>query len=181
MNERQRKFCEYYAADPNATAAAIAAGYSPRSAYSCGQRMLKNAEIKNYLRQLQEQAAVGRIADMQEVKALWTETLRDASEKTANRLRAGELLAKSAGEFAKPDRPRHKDGDDDLDPPPEGETALICLPWNGRQAINAVENEDGEIMPFPGAEDDDVLIYLPHNAVEAVFARENKSAKIQEV
>lgn len=45
MNERQRKFCKYYAAAPNATAAAISAGYSPRSAYSCGQRMLRSKII----------------------------------------------------------------------------------------------------------------------------------------
>ena len=178
MNERQRKFCEHYAADPNATAAAIAAGYSPRSAYSCGQRMLKNAEIQNYLSQLQEQAAAGRIADLQEVKELWTETLRNAGEKTANRLRAGELLARSAGEFIKSGQPRRVGADDTVSTPSEEQAdTVIALPWNGRQAINAVENEYGEVTPFPGSEDDDVLIYLPHNAVEAVFARERRPTK----
>lgn len=182
MNERQRKFCEHYAADPNATAAAISAGYSPKSAYSCGQRMLKNAEIQNYLRQLQEQAAAGRVADLEEVKMVWTETLRNTSEKTANRLRAGELLARSAGEFIRPGQSGRMSGDDDMGTPSgEQDTPVICLPWNGRQAINAVENDDGEITPFPGAEDDDVLIYLPRSAVEAVFARERQPAKIPEV
>ena len=182
MNERQRKFCEYYAADPNATAAAISAGYSPRSAYSCGQRMLKNAEIQNYLRQLQDQAAAGRIADLEEVKATWTKVLRSDSERTTNRLRAGELLARSAGEFIKPRQLSRAGPNDDADAPSEGQPdTVIALPWSGRQQINAVENENGEITPLPGAEADDVLIYLPYNAVEAAFAGENKAAKIPEV
>ena len=144
--------------------------------------MLKNAEIQNYLHQLQEKAAADRIADLEEVKMVWTETLRDVGEKTANRLRAGELLARSAGEFIKPGQPRRVGADDTVDIP-SGEQAdtVIALPWNGRQAINAVENEGGEITPFPGAEDDDLLVYLPHTAVELIFAKERQPAKIPKV
>ena len=109
---------------------------------------------------------------------VWTETLRDVGEKTANRLRAGELLARSAGEFIKLGQPCRVGADDTVDIP-SGEQAdtVIALPWNGRQAINAVENECGEVVPFPGSEDDDVLIYLPRNAVEAVFAKERQPTK----
>lgn len=46
LNERQRKFVDEYLVDMNATQAAIRAGYSPKTAYSQGQRLLKNAEIK---------------------------------------------------------------------------------------------------------------------------------------
>ena len=144
--------------------------------------MLKNAEIQNYLHQLQEKAAAGRIADLEEVKATWTRVLRSDSEKTANRLRAGELLARSAGEFVRPGQPRRVGADDTVDTP-SGEQAdtVIALPWNGRQAINAVENEDGGITPFPGSEDDDLLIYLTHTAVELIFAKERPPAKIPKV
>lgn len=178
MNERQRRFAEFYAASGNAAEAARLAGYSERTARSQGQRLLTNDDILRYVRELQDQAAAGRIADLQEVKELWTETLRNAGEKTANRLRAGELLARSAGEFIKPGQPRRVGADDTVDIP-SGEQAdtVIALPWNGRQAINAVENEDGAIVPFPGAEDDDVLVYLQRSAVELIFAKERQPTK----
>jgi len=45
LNARQQLFAEEYAANPNATKAAIAAGYSARSAGQIGERLLKNDEI----------------------------------------------------------------------------------------------------------------------------------------
>lgn len=47
LNERQRRFIDEYIIDLNATQAAIRAGYSERTAYSQGQRLLKNVEIKS--------------------------------------------------------------------------------------------------------------------------------------
>lgn len=45
LTEKQKRFCDYYITDPNATAAAIKGGYSEKTAYSMGQRLLKNVEI----------------------------------------------------------------------------------------------------------------------------------------
>jgi phage terminase small subunit len=45
-SEQMLKFVELYVETPNATKAAIGAGYSERSAYSTGQRLLKHAEVK---------------------------------------------------------------------------------------------------------------------------------------
>src|SRR5689334_14241462 len=45
LNERQARFVAEYLLDLNATQAAIRAGYSARSAYSTGERMLRNAEV----------------------------------------------------------------------------------------------------------------------------------------
>ena len=45
MNDRQTAFVHYYLLDPNATQAAISAGYSKKTAYSMGQRLLKNVEV----------------------------------------------------------------------------------------------------------------------------------------
>src|SRR5690625_1223739 len=47
LNERQQRFIDEYIIDLNATQAAIRAGYSERTAYSQGQRLLKNVEIKS--------------------------------------------------------------------------------------------------------------------------------------
>ena len=44
---RQRAFIEHYLANWNATAAALQAGYSPKTAYSQGGRLLKNVEIQS--------------------------------------------------------------------------------------------------------------------------------------
>ena len=46
LSERQRKFAHAYAETPSATAAAIAAGYSPATARDTGPRLLKNPEVK---------------------------------------------------------------------------------------------------------------------------------------
>ena len=45
LNPKQGRFVAEYLLDLNATQAAIRAGYSPRTAYSQGQRLLKDAEI----------------------------------------------------------------------------------------------------------------------------------------
>lgn len=45
MNPKQTRFVQEYLIDTNATQAAIRAGYSKKTAYSQGQRLLKNAEV----------------------------------------------------------------------------------------------------------------------------------------
>lgn len=46
LNEKQRQFVQEYLVDLNATQAAKRAGYSERTAYSQGQRLLKHDEIQ---------------------------------------------------------------------------------------------------------------------------------------
>ena len=47
LTPKQRMFVKEYLVDLNATQAAIRAGYSPKTAYSAGQRLLKEVEIQN--------------------------------------------------------------------------------------------------------------------------------------
>jgi phage terminase small subunit len=61
---RQAQFVAEYLIDLNATRAAERAGYSPKTAYSQGQRMLKNVEIGNAV-----QAAMDKRADKLEITA----------------------------------------------------------------------------------------------------------------
>lgn len=51
LKPKQQLFLTEYLIDMNATQAAIRAGYSEHSAYSCGQRMLKNVEIQAAIQQ----------------------------------------------------------------------------------------------------------------------------------
>lgn len=43
---KQTRFVEEYLVDLNATQAAVRAGYSPKTAYAQGQRLLKNVEVQ---------------------------------------------------------------------------------------------------------------------------------------
>ncbi len=99
MNERQRRFAEFYAINPNAAEAAKAAGYSQKTARTIGAKLLTNVDIVKYIRELQDKAAEPRISSMKQVKAFWADTMNDTKEKTADRLKASELLAKAAGAF----------------------------------------------------------------------------------
>jgi phage terminase small subunit len=53
LNPKQKRFCEEYVIDLNATRAAIKAGYSESTAYSIGSRLLKNVEVQKYVKQIQ--------------------------------------------------------------------------------------------------------------------------------
>ncbi len=50
MNDKQRRFVDEYMIDQNATRAAIAAGYSPKTARAQGCRLLTNADIAPEIR-----------------------------------------------------------------------------------------------------------------------------------
>ena len=46
MTEKQKRFCDEYLTDLNATQAAVRAGYSKKTAYSIGEENLRKPEIK---------------------------------------------------------------------------------------------------------------------------------------
>lgn len=92
MNDKQRKFCELYAANPNATEAAKAAGYSATTAYSIGQRLLKNVEIKNYIDELTAAAKSERVATMTETLEYLTQVMSNPEELTRERTKAAQQL-----------------------------------------------------------------------------------------
>jgi phage terminase small subunit len=64
LNDMQKRFAREYIVDLNATQAAIRAGYSENTAYSQGQRLLKNVEI-----QAQIQKAMDKRAERTEITA----------------------------------------------------------------------------------------------------------------
>ena len=126
MNEKQRRFAEAYAANPNATEAAKAAGYSGRTARSQGQRLLTNADIQKYIKDLQKENAAERIATMTDVKIFWSDTMNDKDLKRSDRLKASELLAKSAGAFLHIGK--STDDEDFILAEHDGEDVVIYMP-----------------------------------------------------
>lgn len=51
LNDRQRRFCDEYLKDLNATQAAIRAKYSSKTAGQIGERLLRNVEVAKYLKE----------------------------------------------------------------------------------------------------------------------------------
>ena len=49
LNAKQKRFCDEYLIDLNATQAAIRAGYKKETAYSQGQRLLKHVEVQKQI------------------------------------------------------------------------------------------------------------------------------------
>lgn len=97
LTARQRAFVEAYAG--NATAAALAAGYSEKTARSQGQRLLTKNDIKDAIKARETQRLAPTIATRQERQQFWTSVLRNEDEAMKDRLKAAELLGKSEGDF----------------------------------------------------------------------------------
>lgn len=97
MTPRRRRFVEAYAG--NATQAAIAAGFSARTATSAGQRLLTIPEVSEAIQAREDQRLSALVADRTERQVFWTATMRDECQRTCDRLRASELLAKASGDF----------------------------------------------------------------------------------
>ena len=70
MNDKQKHFADEYIISRNATQSAIKAGYSEKTAYSIGQRLLKNVEISEYIKKRTEELYDERSMSIAEALAL---------------------------------------------------------------------------------------------------------------
>ncbi len=118
MNAKQKRFCDEYLVDCNATQAAIRAGYSARTANEQAARLLANVSIKAYIDEKMERLHNERTADAQEVLEYLTAVMRgqqteqtlisigdgvqkigDIEVGARDRLKAAELIGKRFGLF----------------------------------------------------------------------------------
>lgn len=118
MNARQKKFCDEYLIDCNATQAAIRAGYSPKTAKQIGQENLTKPDLKAYIDEQLEILHNQKTADAQEVLEYLTSVMRgehteqtlqligdgvqqiaDIDVSARERLKAAELIGKRYGMF----------------------------------------------------------------------------------
>ena len=100
LNFRQRSFVNAY--EGNATQAAIAAGYSGKTAHSAGSRLLKHVEVSQAIQEREEKEASVRaatIADRRERLAFLTAIMRDGARSDAARLKAADLLCRISGDY----------------------------------------------------------------------------------
>lgn len=80
MTVKQKRFCEEYLVDCNATQAAIRAGYSEKSARQIADRLLTNADIRYYIDDRLQQIQDRTIADAAEVMKYLTSVMRGESK-----------------------------------------------------------------------------------------------------
>lgn len=76
MTERQKRFCNEYLIDLNATQAAIRAGYSAKTAYSIGNENLTKPEIQEYIQHRLDEKEDALIAKQDEVLKTLTRIMR---------------------------------------------------------------------------------------------------------
>ena len=79
LNEKQQRFADEYLIDLNATRAAIRAGYSEKTAYSQGERLLRHVEVKAYIKEKMEERKEDAIASADEVMRYLTAVIRGQS------------------------------------------------------------------------------------------------------
>lgn len=80
---KQKRFADEYIISANATAAAIKAGYSKKTARSIGQENLTKTDIKAYIDERLEKLESEKIATQEEVLQYLTSIMRgDQQEKT---------------------------------------------------------------------------------------------------
>ena len=122
LNIKQKMFADEYLVCLNATESAIKAGYSEKTAYSIGQRLLKKVEVKNYIDEHLKKLESEKIADTKEIMESLTRILRGQEQEETiviegqgdgiskarkikkevsprDRLKAAELLGKRYGLF----------------------------------------------------------------------------------
>lgn len=118
MNAKQKRFCDEYLIDCNATQAAVRAGYSKKTAKVTGAKLLTNANLKIYIEEQLEKMHNEKTADAQEVLEYLTAVMRgqhteqtlqligegvqkiaDIDVSAKERLKAAELIGKRYGMF----------------------------------------------------------------------------------
>ena len=76
MTERQKRFCDEYLIDLNATQAAVRAGYKPEYAGTNANKLLNNTKILEHIKKRLDEKQDGLIATQDEILRQLTSTLR---------------------------------------------------------------------------------------------------------
>lgn len=97
LTAKQRAWIDYYKQGKTATEAARLAGYKPDNAKVIGAQNL--TKLNQYISDRDELLDRDRVADMAEINAFWTDTMRDDTADIKDRLKASELRARSIGAF----------------------------------------------------------------------------------
>lgn len=92
LTAKQQRFCDEYLIDANATASAIRAGYSAKTAAAIGAENLIKPNIKNYIAKRMAEKESQLIADQDEVLKYLTSVLRGESK-------SEEIVVENVGDY----------------------------------------------------------------------------------
>lgn len=129
LNVKQKKFCEEYVVDLNATQAAIRAGYSKRSARATSSRMLTKANVQKFIDELAKKKSESMEIRSEEILGGLLGIAR-SGKKDSDRIKAYEILGKHKGLWV--DRVQHEGNEGNA-----GGNVVIVLPDNQRQDTEA--------------------------------------------
>lgn len=76
LTDKQKRFCDEYLIDLNATQAALRAGYSKKTAKQIGQQNLTKLDLKNYIDKRMKEKESELVANQDEVLKYLTAVLR---------------------------------------------------------------------------------------------------------
>lgn len=99
INERQKKFAEFYAQSGNIVQSAIKAGYSENYANKLAHKLLDNIGVAEYIKELSEKAQDERIMTAKERQALLSDIAKDNENAPSDRIKAVDTLNKMTGEY----------------------------------------------------------------------------------
>lgn len=142
LNQRQLTFCEEYIKTNNATKAAIAAGYSEKTARVIGPENLSKPAISAYIKSRLDEINAEQIASTDEVMRFFTSVMRgtekdqfglDAS--LSDRIKAGQEIVKRFDSIKRPEQ-------DDTNARMSTLADLLNAPQPNRN-IDDFEDEDG--------------------------------------
>lgn len=107
LTPRQEKFCLYYMRDKDVKKAATKAGYKARRAGATGGELLKNPNVKAFIRDHDENGKLkdrrGTVAEIKEVLVFLSDAMRDNAAGMKDRLRSAEILLSHAERTPKED------------------------------------------------------------------------------
>lgn len=107
LSPKQFKFVQEYLIDMNATQAAIRSGYSAKTAYSQGPRLLENVEIKEEIRKHQQRLEIHTdISKKKILDKLWTMVENNEENMEVIAIKAIEVINKMQG-YNEPDKINH--------------------------------------------------------------------------
>lgn len=108
LTAKQRRFVDAY--DGNGTQAAIAAGYSPKTARAIAKENLTKPHILAEIKSREVVRSTPLIASRAERQQFWSSVMRDKDQQMRDRLKAAELLGKSEADFVERQEITGRDG-----------------------------------------------------------------------
>ena len=112
LTDKQKKFCDEYLTDFNATQAAIRAGYSEKTANRIASENLSKPDIQNYIAELkkdsQKRSEIKRGEVIQELKKIGFADIEIETLKPSDKIKALEIIARMLG-YDKPEEGNNMD------------------------------------------------------------------------